>query len=526
VAPEQTPLQVKLSRVADLIVKIGTISALLLFVVLFVKFLAQLRSSTLSASEKGQEFIQILIVSVVIFVIAVPEGLPLAVTLSLAYATIRMLRDRNLVRVLQACETMGNATTVCSDKTGTLTQNSMQIVAGTIGLDGQFETAGTEGLQDEKITFPPPQGDKCAIVKIGIKSATRFFNDLPLEIRGVLREGIIANTTAFEQVDGRKKEFVGSRTESALLEICRAYLGMDDLATDRDNLDIIQEFPFNADRKFMAVVIEKREDGRRWYRLYVKGASELLLQRCTFFVDLSRGATISALGEDQRTAIASIISDYSANSLRTLGLLFRDFDPLPQTSDSGINNLNIRLEDIFMDMIWIGVVAMKDPLRPGVIEAVKDCQKAGVKVRMVTGDNVATARAIAAECGILHPDGVVLEGPSFRKLSTAELNKLVPKLEILARSSPEDKRRLVQHLKSQGEIVAVTGDGTNDGPALRTADVGFSMGRAGTEVAKEASSIVLMDDDFGSIVLAILWGRCVNDAVKKFLQVIQSRPPI
>jgi len=516
VAPEQTPLQVKLSRVADLIVKIGTISALLLFVVLFVKFLVQLPSSTLSAREKGQQFIQILIVSVVIFVIAVPEGLPLAVTLSLAYATVRMLRDRNLVRVLQACETMGNATTVCSDKTGTLTQNSMQIVAGTIGLDGQFEITGTE---DEKIMLTPPQGDKSAIGKIGIKSVTRFFNDLPLEIREVLREGIVANTTAFEQVDGPTNEFVGSRTEAALLDICRTYLGMDDLVTDRDNLDIIQEFPFNADRKFMAVVIEKREDERRWYRLYVKGASEWLLQQCTLFVDLSKGATISALGEDQRTAIASIISDYATKSLRTLGLLFRDFDPLPQTSDNGIDSLNIRWEDIFMDMIWIGVVGMKDPLRPGVIEAVKDCQKAGVKVRMVTGDNVATAKAIAVECGILHPDGVVLEGPSFRKLSTAELNELVPKLEILARSSPDDKRRLVQHLKTQGEIVAVTGDGTNDGPALRTADVGFSMGRAGTEVAKEASSIVLMDDDFGSIVQAILWGRCVNDAVKKFLQV-------
>ena len=509
-----------MSRVADLIVKIGTISALLLFIVLFIKFLVQLRSSTLSASEKGQQFIQILIVSVVILVIAVPEGLPLAVTLALAYATIRMLQDRNLVRVLQACETMGNATTVCSDKTGTLTQNSMEIVAATIGVDGKFDAVTDDSREVEKVA---PQGDKSAIVKVGIKPANRFFNDLPPEVRELLHEGIVANTTAFEQVDGPKREFIGSRVEAALLEICRAYLGMDDLSTDRHNLDIIQEFPFNAERKFMAVVIEKYEDGRRWYRLYVKGASEWLLERCSHFVDLSKGWSIGALGANERTAITGIISDYATKSLRTLGLLYRDFDSPPQTNNNPIDSLTMRLEDILMDMIWIGVVAMKDPLRPGVIEAVKDCQKAGVKVRMVTGDNVATARAIAEECGILHPGGVVLEGPSFRKLSNAELNELVPKLEILARSSPDDKRLLVEHLKSLGEIVAVTGDGTNDGPALRTADVGFSMGRAGTEVAKEASSIVLMDDDFGSIVLAILWGRCVNDAVKKFLQVIQSR---
>jgi Ca2+-transporting ATPase len=188
------------------------------------------------------------------------------------------------------------------------------------------------------------------------------------------------------------------------------------------------------------------------------------------------------------------------------------------TSEALHDNV-IGLNDIFEDMIWIGVVAMRDPLRPGVIEAVEDCRRAGVKVRMVTGDNVTTAKAIAEQCGILEEGGIVLEGPEFRKSSLAELNDNIPKLQILARSSPDDKRRLVEHLKSLGEIVAVTGDGTNDGPALRTADVGFAMGRAGTEVAKEASSIVLMDDDFASIVNAILWGRAVNDAVKKFLQV-------
>jgi P-type Ca2+ transporter type 2C len=507
VTPEDTPLQVKLGRVADLIVKLGTFAALALFLALFIKFLVQLRSSTLTPSEKGQQFVQILIVSVIILVIAVPEGLPLAVTLSLAYATIRMLRDRNLVRVLQACETMGNATTVCSDKTGTLTQNSMQVVAGTIGVASKFD------IVNEDVSTP--MGTSAPV------ATSRFFAELPTEMGELFLEGAVANSTVFEQLNEDQREFVGSRTEAALLQICRDQLGLDDLSSARHNLDIVQEFPFNADRKFMAVVVEKWKDGRRFYRLYVKGASEVLLERCTRFVDLNGGVTIYTMGEDARISIARTISDYAAKSFRTLGLLYRDFD-LPRRTSDALHDNSIQLEDIFGDMIWIGVVAMRDQLRPGVIDAVKDCQRAGVKVRMVTGDNVATARAVAKECGILDEGGVVLEGPEFRKLSSAELNQQVPKLQILARSSPDDKRRLVQHLKSMGEIVAVTGDGTNDGPALRTADVGFSMGRAGTEVAKEASSIILMDDDFASIVMAILWGRAVNDAVKKFLQVSQN----
>jgi Ca2+-transporting ATPase len=302
VPPQDTPLQVKLGRVANLIVKLGTFAAVALFLVLFIKFLVQLHSSTLTPSAKGQQFVQILIVSVIILVIAVPEGLPLAVTLSLAYATIRMLRDRNLVRVLQACETMGNATTVCSDKTGTLTQNSMQIAAGTIGVTSKF--GGEQDIKSE--------------------SMPQFFSQLPTDMSELFVEGIVANSTVFEQVDGPQREFIGSRTEAALLEICRNYLGLDDLSSARHNLDIIQEFPFNADRKLMAVVIEKWEDGRRFYRLYVKGASEWLLERCTRFVDVNGAVTIYAMNEDDRANIAHTISDYAAKAFRALGLLYRD----------------------------------------------------------------------------------------------------------------------------------------------------------------------------------------------------------
>jgi Ca2+-transporting ATPase len=169
-------------------------------------------------------------------------------------------------------------------------------------------------------------------------------------------------------------------------------------------------------------------------------------------------------------------------------------------------------------MVFVGMVGIKDPLRPGVHEAVRDCQRAGVIVRMVTGDNKVTAEAIAHDCGILQPNSIVLEGPEFRNMTKAQQDEIIPRLHVLARSSPEDKRILVKRLKDKGETVAVTGDGTNDAPALKMADIGFSMGIAGTEVAKEASAIILMDDDFNSIVKALKWGRAVNDAVKRFLQ--------
>jgi P-type Ca2+ transporter type 2C len=193
------------------------------------------------------------------------------------------------------------------------------------------------------------------------------------------------------------------------------------------------------------------------------------------------------------------------------------------------DHLSVDFNKIFKEMIFLGVVGIQDPLRPGVTEAVHQCQGAGVFVRMVTGDNIMTAKAIASECGIYTAGGIAMEGPVFRKLGSKQLMQVIPRLQVLARSSPEDKKLLVKQLKKQGETVAVTGDGTNDAAALKAADVGFSMGIAGTEVAKEASDIILMDDNFASIVKAISWGRAVNDAVKKFLQVsnpqIWAKPP-
>jgi P-type Ca2+ transporter type 2C len=511
-----------------MIVKAGGVTAILLFVVLFIEFLAQLPGSTLGPSEKGQEFIQILIISIIILVIAVPEGLPLAVTLALAYATIRMLKDHNLVRVLQACETMGNATTVCSDKTGTLTQNRMTVVAGTLGVSDRFGTRrqlapemDETGREDELSTSIPLRhigggGDAPAPLQ-------RFLSNLPSGMKTLLIQSIAINSTAFEGMDANgAKEFIGSKTETALLELAQTYLGMDDLSTERHSISVLQLFPFNSEQKCMGVLVKYQGDGSTKYRLLVKGASEMLLTQCDKVVkDVGQDVSVSSLNEQDRTLIKCTIDEYASQSLRTIGLVYRDFfqwpPKLPHTADDGKPSTNLR--DVFVLMTWIGVMGIMDPLRPGVVKAVRDCQNAGVFVRMVTGDNVITAKAIATECGIFTAGGIVMEGPQFRTLNQSQMDQIIPRLQVVARSSPEDKRILVSRLKALGDIVAVTGDGTNDGPALRMADVGFSMGIAGTEVAREASSIVLMDDDFASIVKAIMWGRCVNDAVKKFLQV-------
>ncbi|OTA90141.1 hypothetical protein M434DRAFT_97878 [Hypoxylon sp. CO27-5] len=500
--PEITPLQSKLNVIAEYIAKLGGAAGLLLFIVLFIMFLVRLPSNwNLSPSQKGQQFIQIFIVVVTIIVVAVPEGLPLAVTLALAFATNRMIKDNNLVRHLKACEVMGNATTICSDKTGTLTQNRMTVVAGTIGTSHRFGSKKSENSES-----PNEPSEK------------EFASTLSKGTQEILLKSISLNSTAFEgEVDG-VKTFIGSKTETALLEYAKAYLGMGPVSEERSNAKTLQLIPFDSGRKCMGIVVQLENGGAR---LYVKGASEIVLKKCsTILRDPTRDTSTAPLTPDDSDVIKGLIESYASRSLRTIGLVYRDFERWPPRNAKraeGDQN-EVVFEDIFKNMIFIGMVGIQDPLREGVPEAVKQCQRAGVIVRMVTGDNKLTAQAIAKECGILQPDALVMEGPDFRNLPKHKQNEIIPRLRVLARSSPEDKRILVRRLKDMGETVAVTGDGTNDAPALKLADVGFSMGIAGTEVAKEASAIILMDDNFTSIVKALKWGRAVNDAVKRFLQ--------
>ncbi|KAL3480166.1 hypothetical protein BJX99DRAFT_35848 [Aspergillus californicus] len=508
---QTTPLQTKLNILAEYIAKLGLAAGLLLFVVLFIKFLAQLKNLG-SADDKGQAFLQIFIVAVTVIVVAVPEGLPLAVTLALAFATTRMLKDNNLVRLLRACETMGNATTICSDKTGTLTENKMTAVAATLGTKSSFggksqassPTSGAEG----RTTDSP-----------NVLSPSEFASSLSRPAKQLLNDSIVLNSTAFEGEQEGVMTFIGSKTETALLGFARTYLGLGSLSEARDNASIAQMIPFDSGRKCMAVVI-KMDDGKK-YRMLVKGASEVLLAKSTRVVrDPTQDLGEGPLEEKDRSALDSTITNYANQSLRTIGLVYRDFTEWPprgaptQEEDRSLASF----DHIFKDMIMFGVFGIQDPLRAGVADSVHQCQRAGVFVRMVTGDNLVTAKAIAQECGIFTPGGLAIEGPQFRKLSTRQMTQIIPRLQVLARSSPDDKKILVTQLKKLGETVAVTGDGTNDAQALKTADVGFSMGITGTEVAKEASDIILMDDNFTSILKAMAWGRTVNDAVKKFLQ--------
>lgn len=515
---EVTPLQSKLNTLAEYIAKLGGAAALLLFVVLLIEFLVNLKGSSDTPAQKGQHFLNILIQAITVVVVAVPEGLPLAVTLALAFATTRMLKDNNLVRLLRSCETMGNATTICSDKTGTLTQNKMTVVAGVLGTSAKFGNRGKKPSVENGNAIHPADESVDDLADTD-ESPSDFADSLGPEVRELLEQQIVINSTAFEGEEDGKPAFIGSKTETALLNFARDYLGMDSVSVERSNANIPQLVPFDSGRKCMAAIV-KLKNGK--HRMYVKGASEILLAHASNVIsDPATDLTAVEMPKEQRDLLQHIISSYASRSLRTIAFLYRDFDEQwppkgfkPMTEDPS----QADFDSLFNDMTFFGVVGIQDPLRPGVRTAVEDCQHAGVFVRMVTGDNVETARAIAQDCGILVPGGMVMEGPKFRKLSKREMNQAIPKLCVLARSSPEDKRILVKRLKELGETVAVTGDGTNDAPALKTADVGFSMGIAGTEVAKEASAIILMDDNFSSIVKALLWGRAVNDAVKKFLQ--------
>lgn len=415
----------------------------------------------------------------------------------MAFATQRMLKDNNLVRVLAACETMGSATTICSDKTGTLTENKMSVVAGTLGSSFRF-------LKDP----PKSRPDLFGVHELGTK--------VPLVIKRYLNQALALNSTAFSH----QQTLVGNKTETALLNFSRDHLDSEPFELLRMRWPIEVVFPFSSSRKAMATVVRvsKQKEGVI-YRMHVKGASEVLLSQCSRIVSMhdtsydqdTSEIVTRVMTEANRKRMIKIIQSYATRCLRTLAICYQDMDHW--TADQ-------QLEDVLQQgqLTLLGIVGIEDPLREGVTDAVAACQRAGVCVRMVTGDNMMTAKSIARQCGIYVHGSIALDGSSFRKMSRQERQSILPQLRVLARSSPEDKRLLVNDLKQLGEVVAVTGDGTNDGPALKAADVGFSMGIAGTEVAKEASSIILMDDNFSSIVKAISWGRCVNDSVKKFLQ--------
>ncbi|XP_029292014.1 plasma membrane calcium-transporting ATPase 3b isoform X2 [Cottoperca gobio] len=499
---EKSVLQGKLTKLAVQIGKAGLVMSAITVIILVLYFVINTfvveGQSWLAECTPVyiQYFVKFFIIGVTVLVVAVPEGLPLAVTISLAYSVKKMMKDNNLVRHLDACETMGNATAICSDKTGTLTTNRMTVVQSHIG--------------DVHHRVVPDPGQ--------INPRT-----LDLLVHAIAINSAYTSKILPPDVEGGLAKQVGNKTECGLLGFVLDL--QQDYAPVREQMPeerLYKVYTFNSVRKSMCTVI-KMPDGS--FRLYSKGASEIMLKKCSSILE-ANGEPRTFRPRDRDEMVKQVIEPMACEGLRTICIAYRDLPSIPEPDWENE-------ADIVTDLTCITVVGIEDPVRPEVPEAIRKCQRAGITVRMVTGDNINTARAIAVKCGIIHPgdDFICIDGKEFNRrirnekgeIEQERIDKIWPKLRVLARSSPTDKHTLVKGIidstvLEQRQVVAVTGDGTNDGPALKKADVGFAMGIAGTDVAKEASDIILTDDNFSSIVKAVMWGRNVYDSISKFLQ--------
>ncbi|XP_052338662.1 plasma membrane calcium-transporting ATPase 3-like isoform X9 [Oncorhynchus keta] len=499
---EKSVLQGKLTKLAVQIGKAGLVMSAITVIILVMYFVIETfvvqgrEWLTECTPVYVQYFVKFFIIGVTVLVVAVPEGLPLAVTISLAYSVKKMMKDNNLVRHLDACETMGNATAICSDKTGTLTTNRMTVVQAYAG--------------DQHFHMVPHPDQMNPMVLDTLVNAIAVNSAYTSKIMPPDKEG------------GLPKQ-VGNKTECALLgfvlDLKRDYAPVREQIPEEK---LYKVYTFNSVRKSMSTVVQL-PDGS--FRLYSKGASEILLKKCSSIM-AGGGDPRGFRPRDRDEMVKKVIEPMACDGLRTICVAYKDLpaSPEPDWEDEA---------GIVSDLICITVVGIEDPVRPEVPDAIKQCQRAGITVRMVTGDNINTARAIAAKCGIIQPgdDFLCIDGKEFNRrirnekgeVEQGRIDKVWPKLRVLARSSPTDKHTLVKGIidstvLEQRQVVAVTGDGTNDGPALKKADVGFAMGIAGTDVAKEASDIILTDDNFSSIVKAVMWGRNVYDSISKFLQ--------
>ena len=468
---EQTPLNIQLTRLANLIGKIGFTVAGVAFAVFFIKDVILFYDFSSFHTFRDwmpaiQATLRYFMMAVTLIVVAVPEGLPMSVTLSLALNMRRMLATNNLVRKMHACETMGAITVICTDKTGTLTQNLMQV------------------------------HEACFY---GLKKPGNLGED---DLSGLIAEGISANSTAFleETQPGEKPKGVGNPTEVALLLWLNAQ-GRDYLKL-REEAQVVEQLTFSTERKYMATLVESPLLGKKV--LYVKGAPEIVLGKCReVWLD---GQRVDA-GEYRPQVEAQLLA-YQNMAMRTLGFAFKVVETQEEIDMKQLDGLT-----------FLGVAAISDPIRPDVPAAVQKCQSAGIGIKIVTGDTPGTATEIARQIGLWKPEDTDrnrITGVEFAALTDEEALERVMDLKIMSRARPTDKQRLVQLLQQKGAVVAVTGDGTNDAPALNHAQVGLSMG-TGTSVAKEASDITLLDDSFNSIGTAVMWGRSLYKNIQRFI---------
>ncbi|MBA0795648.1 hypothetical protein Gohar_006494 [Gossypium harknessii] len=492
---ERTPLQERLDRLTSSIGKVGLAVAFLVLVVLLIRYFTgnteddngntEYIGSKTSVDDILNAVVRIISAAVTIVVVAIPEGLPLAVTLTLAYSMKRMMADQAMVRKLSACETMGSATIICTDKTGTLTVNQMKVT--------QF-WLGQESIKEDH---------------------SNIIDHTVLEL---FYQGVGLNTTGSvcKPVSGSLPEFSGSPTEKAILSW--AVLGLDlDMEKLKQKYSILHVETFNSEKKRSGVSVRRRTD--ETLHVHWKGAAEIIVAMCSDYYESNGG--IRSMDEDQRSRIETIIQSMAASSLRCIAFAHKQVSQKEMECVDDSEKTHQRIKEDGLTLL--GIVGLKDPCRPGVKKAVEACKSAGVDIKMITGDNIFTAKAIAAECGILGADyneesGQAIEGIEFRNYTPEERMEKIGKIKVMARSSPFDKLLMVQCLKQKGDVVAVTGDGTNDALALKEADIGLSMGIQGTEVAKESSDIVILDDNFSSVATVLRWGRCVYNNIQKFIQ--------
>ncbi|HEY1190731.1 MAG TPA: calcium-translocating P-type ATPase, PMCA-type [Gemmata sp.] len=490
ISKASTPLQEKLEALAGRISKIGYAAAGAIFLALLVQGVI---TGEVRAPRAGEDAGKVLLASVgallsylvymvIVIVVAVPEGLPMSVTVSLAIAWRKMSQSHSLVRQLVACETIGSATVICSDKTGTLTQNKMSV--SRVGL-GRRAFDGPSGL---------PAAPGSPLDWLVINSA--------------------ANSTASLERKHGKPLTIGNTTEGALLNWLAAGAWVRpepfDYATLRTQFRVLYQLHFSSERKRMTSVV----GGPGRPIVLVKGAPEALLARCEQY--LAADGSAHDLTPEARAEIQAQISAAAGDAMRTLAFAHAELsDDFPRDQEQ----IHERLAEVERGLIFDGWVGIRDPLRDDVTEAVRRCRAAGIEVKMITGDTLETARAIGREVGLLDaPDALTMTHAEFEKLTDAELSERLPRLRVLARALPGDKYRLVRLLQAQNHVVAMTGDGTNDAPALKRADVGLAMGLSGTEVAKEASKIVLLDDAFSTIVRGVQWGRALYENIQRFIQ--------
>lgn len=440
-----TPLQEKMAALGKRITILGSAAAAVVFLIQLILFLS---NGTASLDTVSEAFIT----SIVLIVAAVPEGLPTIVAVSLAINIIKMSKQNALVRKMIACETVGCINVVCSDKTGTLTQNRMTVT--------------------------------------DIFSHMRLLKPDRLKNRHLLDNFCLNSTADVTFADGRVK-LIGNPTECALLTAARE--AGRDYEAERRRAEILYVYPFSSETKYMTTVVKR--DGE--IEVLAKGSPERIMELCSLSVE-------------EREAARLQIVKFQEKACRVIGFAHRRTGPA-----ADYEGCRAALET---DMVFDGFTAITDPIRADVYQAVERCRHAGIELKMLTGDNLITARAIANELGILDAEHIAVEAREIERLSDEELQKRIPSIRVIARSTPSVKMRVVNTLKSLGNVVAVTGDGINDAPALKHADVGIAMGITGTEVSKEASDIVLLDDSFSTIVKAIQWGRGIYENFQRFIQ--------